>query len=93
MRAPHRQILASAVFVLDGAIIALSWLGSYWLRFHALGIPAPLGVPPLSLYLWFGAVLTPFALGETTRRSLAHDPAHPFTQPGRNQTPQRTGHG
>ena len=62
MRAPHRQILASAVFVLDGAIIALSWLGSYWLRFHALGIPAPLGVPPLSLYLWFGAVLTPFAL-------------------------------
>jgi Undecaprenyl-phosphate glucose phosphotransferase len=62
MRAPHRQVLASAVFVLDGAIIALSWLGSYWLRFHALGLPAPLGVPPLSFYLWFGAVLTPFAL-------------------------------
>ena len=62
MRAPHRQVLASAVFVFDGAIIALSWLGSYWLRFHALGIPAPLGVPPLSFYLWFGAVLTPFAL-------------------------------
>jgi Undecaprenyl-phosphate glucose phosphotransferase len=62
MRAPHRQVLASAVFVLDGAIIALAWLGSYWLRFHALGIPAPLGVPPLSFYLWFGAVLTPFAL-------------------------------
>jgi Undecaprenyl-phosphate glucose phosphotransferase len=62
MRAPHRQVLASAVFVLDGAIIAASWLGSYWLRFHALGIPAPLGVPSLSFYLWFGAVLTPFAL-------------------------------
>ena len=62
MRAPHRQVLASAVFVLDGAIIALAWLGSYWLRFHALGIAAPLGVPPLSFYLWFGAVLTPFAL-------------------------------
>jgi Undecaprenyl-phosphate glucose phosphotransferase len=62
MRAPHRQVLASAVFVLDGAIIALSWLGSYWLRFHALGLPVPLGVPPLSLYLWFGAVLTPVAL-------------------------------
>jgi Undecaprenyl-phosphate glucose phosphotransferase len=62
MRTPHRQVLASAVFVLDGAIIALSWLGSYWLRFHALGLPAPLGVPPLSFYLWFGAVLTPFAL-------------------------------
>jgi Undecaprenyl-phosphate glucose phosphotransferase len=62
MRPPHRQVLASAVFVLDGAIIALAWLGSYWLRFHALGIPAPLGVPQLSFYLWFGAVLTPFAL-------------------------------
>ncbi len=62
MRAPHRQVLASAVFMLDGAIIALSWLGSYWLRFHALGIPVPLGVPSLSFYLWFGAVLTPFAL-------------------------------
>src|SRR5512140_3748954 len=62
MRAPHRQVLASAVFVLDGAIIALSWLGSYWLRFHALGLPAPLGVPSLSFYLWFGAVLTPVAL-------------------------------
>jgi Undecaprenyl-phosphate glucose phosphotransferase len=62
MRAPHRQVLASAVFVLDGVIIALAWLGSYWLRFHALGLPVPLGVPPLSFYLWFGAVLTPFAL-------------------------------
>jgi Undecaprenyl-phosphate glucose phosphotransferase len=62
MRAPHRQVLASAIFLLDGAIIALSWLGSYWLRFHALGIQTPLGVPPLSFYLWFGAVLTPFAL-------------------------------
>jgi Undecaprenyl-phosphate glucose phosphotransferase len=62
MRAPHRQVLASAVFALDGAIIALSWVGSYWLRFHALGLPAPLGVPPLSFYLWFGAVLTPLAL-------------------------------
>lgn len=58
----QRQVLASAVFVLDGAIIAASWLGSYWLRFRGLGLPAPLGVPPLSFYLWFGAVLTPFAL-------------------------------
>jgi len=58
----HRQVLASAVFALDGALIVLAWLGSYWLRFHALGLPTPLGVPPLAFYLWFGAVLTPFAL-------------------------------
>jgi len=62
MLARHRQVLASAIFVLDGALLALSWLASYWLRFHALGLPVPLGVPPLSLYLWFGAVLTPVAL-------------------------------
>ena len=62
MRAPHRQVLAGAVFVLDGAILLLSWLASYWLRFHGLGLAAPLGVPPLSFYLWFGAVMTPVAL-------------------------------
>jgi Undecaprenyl-phosphate glucose phosphotransferase len=60
--ARHRQLLASAVFAMDGAIIALSWMASYWLRFHALGIPAPLGVPPLALYLWSGAVVTLVAL-------------------------------
>ena len=62
MLARHRQLLATGVFVLDGALIAASWLGAYWLRFIALGLPTPLGVPPLSLYLWFGAVTTPIAL-------------------------------
>jgi Undecaprenyl-phosphate glucose phosphotransferase len=62
MLARQRQVLASAVFVLDGVLLALAWLGAYWLRFHALGLPAPLGVPPLGTYLWFGAVLTPCAL-------------------------------
>jgi len=60
--ARHRQVLASAVFVLDGGIVALSWVGAYWLRFYGLGLPVPLGIPPLSLYLWFGAVLTLLAL-------------------------------
>ena len=58
----HRQVLSTAVFVLDGTLVGLSWLGAYWLRFVALGIPAPLGVPPLELHLWFGAVLTPVSL-------------------------------
>jgi Undecaprenyl-phosphate glucose phosphotransferase len=60
MLARHRQIFATAVFLLDAALIAGSWLGAYWLRFRLM--PAPLGVPPLSFYLWFGAVLTPIAL-------------------------------
>ena len=50
------------VFLLDAALLYASWLGAYELRFHLLGIPAPLGVPPISIYLWFGAVLTPVAL-------------------------------
>jgi Undecaprenyl-phosphate glucose phosphotransferase len=60
MLARHRQIFATAVFVLDGALIVASWIGAYQLRFFRF--PAPLGVPRLSFYLWFGAVLTPVAL-------------------------------
>jgi Undecaprenyl-phosphate glucose phosphotransferase len=60
MLARHRQILATAVFVLDGVLIAASWIGAYELRF--IRFPAPRGVPELSFYLWFGAVLTPVAL-------------------------------
>jgi exopolysaccharide biosynthesis polyprenyl glycosylphosphotransferase len=62
MLSRHAQLLATAMFLLDGVLIAAAWLASYWLRFFALGIPAPLGVPPLSLYLWFGAVMVPLAL-------------------------------
>jgi Undecaprenyl-phosphate glucose phosphotransferase len=58
----QRQVLASLVFVLDGVILAAAWLAAYWLRFHGLGLPVPLGIPPLGVYLWFGAVLTPCAL-------------------------------
>ena len=58
----NRQLFATGAFLLDGVLIAASWLAAYGLRFHGLGIATPLGVPPLSLYLWFGAVLTPVAL-------------------------------
>ena len=50
------------MFAVDAVLIVGAWLGAYWLRFHGLGIAAPLGVPPLSLYLWSGAVITPTAL-------------------------------
>ncbi len=62
MFARSRQLFATGMFVVDAMLIAAAWLGAYWLRFHALGLPTPLGVPPLSLYLWSGAVLTPTAL-------------------------------
>ncbi len=59
MFARSRQIFATGMFALDTVLLFASWMLAYWLRFHALGLEAPLGVPPLSLYLWAGAVLTP----------------------------------
>jgi hypothetical protein len=41
----NRQLLATGVFLLDGFLIAAAWLGAYWLRFVALGLPVPLGIP------------------------------------------------
>jgi Undecaprenyl-phosphate glucose phosphotransferase len=60
--ARSRQLFATGMFVVDAVLIGGAWLGAYWLRFFGLGLAAPLGVPPLSLYLWSGAVLTPTAL-------------------------------
>ncbi|MEO5616371.1 MAG: undecaprenyl-phosphate glucose phosphotransferase [Candidatus Eisenbacteria bacterium] len=62
MLSRHSQLFASAVFVVDGLLVAAAWLAAYYLRFTLLGLPVPLGVPPLSLYLWFGAVMVPFSL-------------------------------
>ncbi|HKQ58957.1 MAG TPA: undecaprenyl-phosphate glucose phosphotransferase [Candidatus Eisenbacteria bacterium] len=62
MFARNRQLQATAIFMLDGVLIAGAWLAAYWLRFYALGIPAPLGIPSLAFHLWVGAVLTPVAL-------------------------------
>jgi len=60
--ARHQQLFVSVLFVIDGLLVAAAWLGAYAVRFYGLGLSAPLGVPPLSLYLWFGAVLTPVTL-------------------------------
>jgi Undecaprenyl-phosphate glucose phosphotransferase len=60
--ARHQQLFATGLFLLDGVLILAAWVGAWWLRFHAFDWPAPLGIPPLSLYLWFGAVLTPVSL-------------------------------
>jgi Undecaprenyl-phosphate glucose phosphotransferase len=50
------------LFLLDAAILYGSWLAAYDLRFYGLGLPAERGIPPLDLYLWIGAVITPVAL-------------------------------
>src|SRR2546427_2828278 len=62
MFARHRQLFLTGVFLLDGLLILGSWVAAYWVRFRWLDLRAPLGIPPLERYLWFGAVLTPLAL-------------------------------
>jgi len=56
--ARHRQLFATGIFALDGVILVASWLAAYAIRFHTPGWDVPRGVPPFSLYAWFGAVIT-----------------------------------
>ena len=62
MFARSRQLFASAMFAVDAVLIGGAWLLAWWLRFYGLGLPAPRGLAPLSIYLWSGAVLVPSAL-------------------------------
>ena len=52
------ELYRSLLLVGDAALVSATWLGAYWLRFH-IGIPAPLGVPPLDPYLVALALLVP----------------------------------
>ncbi len=62
MFAKNRQIFLTAVFFLDAALLYAAWIGAYALRFYVLPVAAPLGVPPLSAYLWYGAVVVLISL-------------------------------
>ncbi len=62
MLARHRQLFATGVYLLDAVLLFGSWMAAWWLRFHGLGLDAPLGIPPFERTLWIGAVLTPVAL-------------------------------
>jgi len=46
----YSDVFRSLLGLVDLSLVALAWLAAYAIRFHA-GIPAPLGVPPLSEYL------------------------------------------
>jgi Undecaprenyl-phosphate glucose phosphotransferase len=54
----HSEIFRSLFIAADLSIVGLAWLAAYALRFHA-GLPAPLGVPALELYLQPLLVIVP----------------------------------
>jgi Undecaprenyl-phosphate glucose phosphotransferase len=62
MFAKNRQLVLTGVFFLDVVLLYASWIAAYELRFDLLPIEAPLGVPRLSAYLWYGAVVVLAAL-------------------------------
>ncbi|HSQ60512.1 MAG TPA: undecaprenyl-phosphate glucose phosphotransferase [Acidobacteriota bacterium] len=62
MFSKNRQLFLTGVFFLDAVLLYASWAGAYWLRFYALPLDAPLGIPRFSAYLWYGAVVVLAAL-------------------------------
>jgi exopolysaccharide biosynthesis polyprenyl glycosylphosphotransferase len=63
------ELYRSVLLLGDATLVAASWLGAFWLRFH-VGIPAPLGVPPLDPYLVALALLVPTWLWVFRTRGL-----------------------
>ena len=46
----YSEVFRSGLFVVDAMLVAGSWLAAYAIRFHT-GLPTPLGIPDLNLYL------------------------------------------
>ncbi|MBI5866089.1 MAG: undecaprenyl-phosphate glucose phosphotransferase [Planctomycetes bacterium] len=44
----HSQLVLGLLVLADACAVAVAWLGSYWLRFHFIGVDPTKGVPPLS---------------------------------------------
>lgn len=57
----YSEVFRTLLGLVDLTWVALAWLAAYGLRFHA-GIPAPLGVPPLSAYLYPLPLILPLFL-------------------------------
>ncbi len=68
LRRQH-EILRSLLLLGDLVLVGASWLASYAIRFH-VGIPAPLGVPPVEPYLAALLVVLPAWAWVFRRRGL-----------------------
>lgn len=57
----YSDVFRTLLGAVDLTLVGLAWLAAYGLRFHA-GIPAPLGIPPLSAYLYPLPLILPLFL-------------------------------
>ena len=57
----YSDVFRTLLGVVDLSWVALAWLAAYAIRFHA-GIPAPLGTPPLTAYLYPLPLILPLFL-------------------------------
>jgi len=57
----YSEVFRTLMATVDGGLIALAWLGAYWLRFET-GLPAPLGIPAADPYLYALGVIVPLYL-------------------------------
>ncbi len=57
----YSDVFRTLIGAVDLTLVGLAWLAAYGLRFHA-GFPAPLGVPPLSAYLYPLPLILPLFL-------------------------------
>jgi Undecaprenyl-phosphate glucose phosphotransferase len=48
----HSEFLKNLLFLSDLIVIALCWVGAYFIRFSAPVFPVTKGIPPLMPYLW-----------------------------------------
>ena len=47
----YSEFFKSLLFITDLALISLTWLGTYFLRFKTNPVPAPTGIPPFQDYV------------------------------------------
>ena len=58
----YSDVFRTLLIGVDLALVASAWIGAYFLRFH-VGLPTPLGVPPLVDYVYPLAIVLPLFYG------------------------------
>lgn len=58
----YSEVFRTTLAFIDVALVAMAWVGAYWLRFDSGLFAAPLGIPPFEVYLYPLLVILPLWL-------------------------------